>query len=57
MIDGVKVKPLAKICDERGMIMHMLRCDDPDFEKFGEIYSSPCLEWFQGNRHKTSHRG
>ena len=40
MIDGVKIKPLKKICDERGMIMHMLRCDDPDFEKFGEIYFS-----------------
>ena len=40
MIDGVKIKPLTKICDERGMIMHMLRCDDPDFEKFGEIYFS-----------------
>ena len=40
MIDGVKVKHLTKICDERGMIMRMLRCDDPDFEKFGEIYFS-----------------
>ena len=40
MIDGVKIKPLKKICDERGMIMHMLRCDDPEFEKFGEIYFS-----------------
>jgi dTDP-4-dehydrorhamnose 3,5-epimerase len=40
MIDGVKIKPLRKISDERGMIMHMLRCDDPDFEKFGEIYFS-----------------
>jgi len=40
MIDGVKIKPLKKICDERGMIMHMLRCDDADFEQFGEIYFS-----------------
>ena len=40
MIDGVKMKPLSKICDERGMILHMLRCDDPDFEEFGEIYFS-----------------
>ena len=40
MIDGVKIKPLSKISDERGMILHMLRCDDPDFEKFGEIYFS-----------------
>lgn len=40
MIDGVKVKPLRKIPDERGYIMHMLRSDDPDFQKFGEIYFS-----------------
>lgn len=40
MIDGVKIKPLKKICDERGRIMHMLRCDDPIYEKFGEIYFS-----------------
>lgn len=40
MIDGVKIKPLSKISDERGMILHMLRCDDPDFEEFGEIYFS-----------------
>ncbi|MBI3019413.1 MAG: dTDP-4-dehydrorhamnose 3,5-epimerase family protein [Deltaproteobacteria bacterium] len=40
MINGVLVHPLKKICDERGMIMHMLRCDDPHFEKFGEIYFS-----------------
>lgn len=38
MIDGVIVTPLRKICDERGMIMHMLRSDAPHFEKFGEIY-------------------
>lgn len=38
MIDGVVVKPLRRIPDERGFIMHMLRADDPDFERFGEIY-------------------
>lgn len=40
MIHGVIVKPLRRIPDERGAIMHMLRCDDPEFEKFGEIYFS-----------------
>jgi len=40
MIDGVIIKPLKKIPDERGMIMHMLRNDDPEFVKFGEIYFS-----------------
>jgi dTDP-4-dehydrorhamnose 3,5-epimerase len=38
MIDGVLVVPLRKIADERGTVMHMLRCDAPHFEKFGEIY-------------------
>ena len=40
MIKDVNIIPLKKICDERGKIMHMLRCDDPHFEKFGEIYFS-----------------
>lgn len=39
-IDGVVVKRLNQINDERGKIMHMLRCDDPLFETFGEIYFS-----------------
>ncbi len=40
MIDGVVVVPLHQICDERGKVMHMLRCDSPLFEKFGEVYFS-----------------
>ena len=40
MIDGVTVKPLRRIPDERGYIMHMLRSSDPEFEGFGEIYFS-----------------
>ena len=40
MIDGILVRPLRQIPDERGKIMHMLRCDDPHFERFGEIYFS-----------------
>lgn len=40
MIEGVLIKPLRQIPDERGKIMHMLRVDDPHFEKFGEIYFS-----------------
>ena len=39
-IDGVVVKKLNKIPDERGTIFHMLRNDDPIFEEFGEIYFS-----------------
>ncbi len=40
MIDGVLIHPLRQIPDERGKIMHMLRANDPYFEKFGEIYFS-----------------
>jgi len=40
MIEGVLVTPLRQIPDERGKIMHMLRADDPHFERFGEIYFS-----------------
>jgi dTDP-4-dehydrorhamnose 3,5-epimerase len=40
MIQGVFIQPLKQIPDERGKVMHMLRVDDPYFEKFGEIYFS-----------------
>ena len=38
MIDGVKVKDLKVIPDERGLLMEMWRSDDPDFERFGQVY-------------------
>jgi dTDP-4-dehydrorhamnose 3,5-epimerase len=40
MIEGVEVRPLRQIPDERGKIMHMLRADDAHFKGFGEIYFS-----------------
>lgn len=40
MIDGVIITPLKQIPDERGKIMHMLRCDSNNFKSFGEIYFS-----------------
>ena len=40
MLDGVQLVPLRRIPDERGMVMHMLRNDDPHFTEFGEIYFS-----------------
>jgi dTDP-4-dehydrorhamnose 3,5-epimerase len=39
-IEGVRVYPLKRIGDERGMVMHMLRADAPHFEGFGEVYFS-----------------
>ena len=40
MIHGVSSHPLRRIPDERGVVLHMLRRDDPWFEGFGEIYFS-----------------
>ncbi len=38
MIDGVKIKKLKVIPDERGRLMEMLRSDDELFIKFGQVY-------------------
>lgn len=38
MIDGVKIKKLKVIPDERGRLMEMFRADDEFFEKFGQVY-------------------
>ncbi|KPJ49336.1 dTDP-4-dehydrorhamnose 3,5-epimerase [candidate division TA06 bacterium DG_26] len=40
MIDGVRLKNLKVIPDERGWLMEMLRCDDEMFVKFGQVYLS-----------------
>ena len=38
MIDGVAIKKLRVIPDERGRLMEMVRADDEDFIKFGQVY-------------------
>lgn len=38
MIEGVKVKDLKVLPDERGLLMEMWRSDDPDFQRFGQCY-------------------
>ncbi|MCQ2014184.1 dTDP-4-dehydrorhamnose 3,5-epimerase family protein [Clostridium butyricum] len=40
MIDGVIIKPLKRICDDRGTIMKMQESTDCEFVGFGEIYFS-----------------
>lgn len=40
MIEGVIIQELKQIIDDRGKVMHMLRCDSSLFTKFGEIYFS-----------------
>lgn len=42
-IDGVTITELRQIGDERGMVLHMLRCDAPKFTRFGECYFSEVL--------------
>jgi dTDP-4-dehydrorhamnose 3,5-epimerase len=38
MINGVKIKKLKPIYDDRGHLMEILRNDDECFEKFGQVY-------------------
>lgn len=42
-IDGLVFTPLRQILDERGAVLHMLRCDAADFTRFGECYFSETL--------------
>lgn len=39
-IEGVIIKKLRVIHDERGFLMEMLRCDDDFFKAFGQMYLS-----------------
>ncbi len=38
MIDGIQLKKLKVIPDERGRLMEILRKDDELFERFGQVY-------------------
>ena len=42
MIQGVKVKELQLHSDERGQLMEILRCDEPIFTRFGQVYMTTC---------------
>lgn len=57
-IDGVKVKPLRTIPDERGWLMEILRADDSEiFSKFGQAYVSATypgvVKAWHYHRHQT----
>ena len=43
MIQGVQVKGLKVIPDERGRLMEILRADDEIFQKFGQVYVTTTL--------------
>ncbi|MBU1863756.1 MAG: dTDP-4-dehydrorhamnose 3,5-epimerase family protein [Candidatus Omnitrophica bacterium] len=38
MIEGVHIKNLRVVPDERGRLMEVLRSDDSQFSKFGQVY-------------------
>ena len=42
LIDGVVVKVLKPIPDERGRLMELIRSDEPVFERFGQAYVTVC---------------
>lgn len=39
-VEGVVVKPLRRIADDRGYLMECMRSDDPLFKEFGQVYMS-----------------
>lgn len=43
MIEGVIVKKLRIIPDDRGKLMEILRSDDKIFKKFGQVYMTTAL--------------
>ena len=38
MIQGMQMKPLKIIADERGRLFEIIRRDEPLFKKFGQVY-------------------
>lgn len=59
MIEGVLVKPLRVIPDERGFLMEILRGDDAFFERFGQVYLSVAypgvVKGWHYHREQTDH--
>ena len=43
LIEGMTLTALRQIGDQRGAVLHMLRCDAPDFNSFGECYFSEVM--------------
>jgi dTDP-4-dehydrorhamnose 3,5-epimerase len=42
LIEGVKVRSLKPITDERGWLMELFRSDWEEFERFGQLYITAC---------------
>lgn len=43
MLEQIKITPLKTFSDERGNVKHMMKCTDPVFSTFGEVYFSTVL--------------
>ena len=43
-IDGVLLTPLKQITHPKGDVFHAMKCVDPGFEGFGEVYFSSVLQ-------------
>ncbi len=59
MIEGIKIKKLKRIDDERGYLMEILRNDEEIFEAFGQAYIT-CVkpDYVKGwhmHEHQTDH--
>lgn len=59
MIDGVIVKQLRVIPDERGWLMEIIRRDDPFFQQFGQTYITAVypgvVKGWHWHKHQTDH--
>ncbi|MCS7225046.1 MAG: dTDP-4-dehydrorhamnose 3,5-epimerase family protein [Armatimonadetes bacterium] len=42
MIEGVRIRRLTVFADDRGWLMEILRCDDEEFDQFGQVYLTTC---------------
>ena len=50
LIDGASARTLRVVPDERGWLMEVLRADDPEFTKFGQVYVSATYPAATGDR-------
>lgn len=52
-------KPMKVFLDDRGYLSEILRADDPDFQKFGQVYLSTItpgtIKAFHRHHHKTDY--
>jgi len=57
MIEGVRVKQLKFITDDRGRLIEILRCDDELFIEFGQVYMTTAypgiIKAWHGHRYQT----